>query len=72
MAVDAGSPSGRAPAPDPAAAAIADWRRWGPALEEWARASRGAQEPERVVAVAPAWPLIERDRAPLATSVGTG
>jgi hypothetical protein len=35
---------GPLPAHELTAAAIAGWRRWGRALDDWARASRGAPE----------------------------
>lgn len=64
---------GPLPAHELAAAAIVGWRRWGPALEEWARASRGAREPDPVAVVQ------SRDRRPIddrqsppAASVGSG
>ena len=64
---------GPLPAHELAAAAIAGWRRWGPALEEWARASRGARDPEpaAIVQSRDRQP-IDDSRAPPAASVGTG
>ena len=56
-----------------AAAAIAGWRRWGPALEEWARASRGAHEPEPAAALPPRCRRsVDHSQSPPAASVGTG
>jgi hypothetical protein len=64
---------GPLPAHELAAAAIAGWRRWGPALEEWARASQGMREPEGVAFARGANLLpIEHNQSPPAASVGGG
>jgi hypothetical protein len=64
---------GPLPGHELAAAAIAGWRRWEPALEAWARASRGAPVPvEAGGRRSRAWPPRDADEAPPADSVGTG
>lgn len=64
---------GALPAHELAAAAIAGWRRWGRALDEWARASRGAREPmEDPVVRGRRPPPGDRRLSPPAASVGTG
>jgi hypothetical protein len=64
---------GPLPGHELAAAAIAGWRRWEPALEEWARASRGARDAvEAPGGGSRAWSPRVGDKAPPAASVGTG
>jgi hypothetical protein len=61
------------PAHELAAAAIAGWRRWGRALDEWARASRDTREPmEDPVVRRRRPPPTDRHLRPSTASVGTG
>jgi hypothetical protein len=64
---------GPLPAHDLAAPAIAGWWRWGRALDEWARASRGAREAmDAPVAGGDSRPPRHRRLSPPTASVGSG